>query len=346
MILCSDIIIKGYRTFQAIQWILFKGNDRLSSKKGSEIMSETIYDVIIIGAGPAGLSAAVYTSRAGLSTVILERGVPGGQLMNTLELENYPGFEETTGPELGMRLSSHATKFGAAHKYGDVQGIRIEGNLRIVQTSTEELKAYAVIIATGTKYRTIGVPGEEELTGRGVSYCAVCDGAFFKNKEIMVVGGGDTAIEEGVYLTRFAAKVYIVHRRDQLRAAKVLQERAFENEKIQFVWNHVVKSINEKDGKVHSVTLTDVHTNKEQIISVEGIFPFVGMNPLSEPFKDLDITNDRGFIETNEKMETAIPGIFAAGDIREKQIRQVVTATGDGAVAAQHVTHYLENLEK
>lgn len=309
-------------------------------------MTETIYDVIIIGAGPAGLSAAIYTSRAGLSTVILERGVPGGQLMNTLELENYPGFEETTGPELGMKLSSHATKFGAVHKYGDVESIRIEGNLRIVKTSSEELKAYAVIIATGTKYRMIGVPGEEELTGRGVSYCAVCDGAFFKNKEIMVVGGGDTAVEEGNYLTRYASKVYVVHRRDELRAAKVLQDRAFENEKITFVWNHVVKSINEKDGKVHSVTLVDVNTKEEQILPVEGVFPFVGMDPLSDPFKDLGITNDSGFIETNEKMETSVPGIFAAGDIREKQIRQVVTATGDGATAGQHVTHYLEHLEK
>lgn len=309
-------------------------------------MSTNIYDVIIIGAGPAGLSAAVYTSRAGLSTIILERGVPGGQLMNTLELENYPGFEETTGPELAMKLSSHATKFGATHKYGDVKEIRVEGNTHTIVLDSEELQARAVIIATGTKYRTIGVPGEEELTGRGVSYCAVCDGAFFKNKEIMVVGGGDTAVEEGIYLTRFASKVYIVHRREQLRAAKVLQDRAFDNEKISFIWNAVVKEIHEKEGKVGSVTLTDVKTKEEKEIAVEGVFPFVGMLPLTDSFRLLGITNEWGFIETNEKMETKIPGIFAAGDVREKQIRQVVTATGDGAIAAQHVTHYLEGLDK
>lgn len=308
-------------------------------------MSNNIYDVIIIGAGPAGLSAAVYTSRAGLSTVILERGVPGGQLMNTLELENYPGFEETTGPELAMKLSSHATKFGAVHKYGDVQEIKLDGKIRTVVTSSEKLHAYAIIIATGTKYRTIGVPGEEELTGRGVSYCAVCDGAFFKNKEILVVGGGDTAVEEGIYLTRFASKVYIVHRRDQLRAAKVLQDRAFENDKIEFVWNSVVKEIHGTDGKVSSVTVMNVDTKEEKEIAVEGVFPFVGMQPLAEPFQALGITNEWGFIETNEKMETKVPGIFAAGDVREKQIRQVVTATGDGAVAAQHATHYLEGLD-
>lgn len=305
---------------------------------------ETIYDVAIIGAGPAGLSAAVYTSRAGLSTVIIERGVPGGQLMNTLELENYPGFEETTGPELGMKLSNHATKFGAIHKYGDVKEIRIENELPVIELAEEEIHVRAVIIATGTKYRTLGVPGEDELTGRGVSYCAVCDGAFFKNKEIMVIGGGDTAVEEGIYLTRFASKVYIVHRRDRLRATKILQDRAFENEKIVFIWNHVVKSIEEKDGKVGAVILENTQTKEEQVVSVEGVFPFVGMDPLSEPFKKLGITNEWGFIETNEKMETKIPGIFAAGDIREKEIRQVVTATGDGAVAGQHVVHYLETL--
>ena len=191
-----------------------------------------------------------------------------------------------------------------------------------------------------------GVPGEEELGGRGVSYCAVCDGAFFKERELVVVGGGDSAVEEGVYLTRFANKVTIVHRRDQLRAQKILQDRAFANEKVDFIWNHTVKEINEKDGKVGSVTLVITVDGTEQEFHADGVFVYIGMVPLTKPFENLGITNEDGYIVTNEKMETKVPGIFAAGDVREKQLRQIVTATGDGSIAAQSAQHYVEELKK
>jgi thioredoxin reductase (NADPH) len=203
-----------------------------------------------------------------------------------------------------------------------------------------------VIIATGAEYKKLGVPGEKELGGRGVSYCAVCDGAFFKGKDLIVVGGGDSAVEEGVYLTRFANSVTIVHRRDQLRAQKILQQRAFDNEKIDFIWNHTVKEIHEVDGKVGKVTLVNTITNEETEKEIDGVFVYIGMVPLSKPFENLGITNEAGYIETNENMETKIPGIFAAGDIREKSLRQIVTATGDGSIAAQSAQHYIEELKE
>ena len=296
---------------------------------------ENIYDVIIIGAGPAGMTAAVYTSRANLSTLMLERGVPGGQMANTEEVENYPGYEHILGPELATKMFEHAKKFGAEYAYGDVKEV-IDGEAyKTVVTSNQQYKARAVIIATGAEYKKLGVPGEKELGGRGVSYCAVCDGAFFKGKELVVVGGGDSAVEEGVYLTRFASKVTIVHRRDQLRAQKILQQRAFANEKVDFIWNHTVKQINEKDGRVGSVTLVHTQTGEEREFPCDGVFIYIGMVPLTKPFASLGITNENGYIETNELMETKVPGIFAAGDVREKSLRQIVTATGDGSIAAQ-----------
>jgi len=213
-----------------------------------------------------------------------------------------------------------------------------------VKAGSKEYKARAIIITTGAEYKKLGVPGENELGGRGVSYCAVCDGAFFKNKQLVVVGGGDSAVEEGVYLTRFAEKVTIVHRRDQLRAQKILQDRAFANEKVDFIWNHTVKAINEKDGKVGSVTLVSTVDGTEKEFPCDGVFIYIGMIPLTKPFKNLGITNEAGYIETNELMETKVPGIFAAGDVREKQLRQIVTATGDGSIAAQSAQHYIEEL--
>ena len=284
------------------------------------VSEEKIYDTIIIGAGPAGMTAAVYTSRGNLSTLMIERGIPGGQMANTEDVENYPGFESILGPELSNKMFEHAKKFGAEYK--------------IVKAGSKEYKGRSVIIAAGAEYKKIGAPGEKELGGRGVSYCAVCDGAFFKNKELVVIGGGDSAVEEGVYLTRFASKVTIVHRRDKLRAQSILQARAFDNEKIDFMWNKTVKEINEENGKVGSVTLIDTVTGEEDI----------GMLPLSKPFENLGITNAEGYIETNERMETKVEGIFAAGDIREKTLRQIVTATGDGSIAAQSAQHYVEEL--
>ncbi|MEH7743846.1 thioredoxin-disulfide reductase [Neobacillus drentensis] len=307
---------------------------------------EKIYDVIIVGAGPAGMTAAVYTSRANLSTLMIERGMPGGQMANTEDVENYPGFESILGPDLSTKMFEHAKKFGAEYAYGDIKEIQDHGDYKIVVAGSKQYKAYAVIITTGAEYKKIGVPGEKELGGRGVSYCAVCDGAFFKGKELFVIGGGDSAVEEGVYLTRFASKVTIVHRRNELRAQKILQDRAFANEKVDFIWNHTIKSINDKDGKVGSVTLVSTENGEEQVLPADGVFIYIGMVPLSKPFTSLGITNENGYIETNDRMETRVPGIYAAGDIREKTLRQIVTATGDGSIAAQSAQHYIEELKE
>ncbi|AEP92514.1 thioredoxin-disulfide reductase [Bacillus subtilis subsp. subtilis str. RO-NN-1] len=307
---------------------------------------EKIYDVIIIGAGPAGMTAAVYTSRANLSTLMIERGIPGGQMANTEDVENYPGFESILGPELSNKMFEHAKKFGAEYAYGDIKEVVDGKEYKIVKAGSKEYKARAVIIAAGAEYKKIGVPGEKELGGRGVSYCAVCDGAFFKGKELVVVGGGDSAVEEGVYLTRFASKVTIVHRRDKLRAQSILQARAFDNEKVDFLWNKTVKEIHEENGKVGNVTLVDTVTGEESEFKTDGVFIYIGMLPLSKPFENLGITNEEGYIETNDRMETKVEGIFAAGDIREKSLRQIVTATGDGSIAAQSVQHYVEELQE
>ena len=306
---------------------------------------EKIYDVIIIGAGPAGMTAAVYTSRANLSTLMLERGVPGGQMANTEEVENYPGFDHILGPELSTKMFDHAKKFGAEYAYGDVKEVIDGKEYKIIKVGNKEYKARSIIVSAGAEYKKLGVPGEQELGGRGVSYCAVCDGAFFKGKELVVVGGGDSAVEEGVYLTRFASKVTIVHRREELRAQKILQDRAFANDKIDFIWNHTVKQINDKDGKVGSVTLVSTKEDgEEREFEADGVFIYIGMVPLTKPFEGLGITNSNGYIETNEQMETKVPGIFAAGDIREKTLRQIVTATGDGSIAGQNAQHYVEEL--
>jgi thioredoxin reductase (NADPH) len=310
------------------------------------VSEEKIYDVIIVGAGPAGMTAAVYTSRANLSTLMIERGIPGGQMANTEDVENYPGYEHILGPELSTKMFEHAKKFGAEYAYGEVKEIIDGEEYKTIVTGNKQYKARAVIIATGAEYKKLGVPGENELGGRGVSYCAVCDGAFFKGKDLVVVGGGDSAVEEGVYLTRFANKVTIVHRRDELRAQKILQDRAFANEKIDFIWSHTVKQIHAKDGKVGSVTLVSTKTGEEREFPCDGVFIYVGMVPLTKPFEKLGITNENGYIETNERMETKIPGIFAAGDVREKSLRQIVTATGDGSIAAQSAQHYVEELKE
>lgn len=304
-----------------------------------------MYDVIIVGAGPAGMTTSVYTSRANLSTLLIERGVPGGQMANTQDVENYPGFDFVLGPDLSNKMFEHAKKFGAIYKYGDIKEIIDEGNLKKVVTTNQEYYAKAVIIATGADHKKLGVPGEEALGGRGVSYCAVCDGAFFKNRELVVVGGGDSAVEEAVYLTRFASKVTIIHRRDELRAQKILQDRAFANDKLEFIWNKQVTSINEENGTVSKVTLKDTQTGEESFFSTNGVFIYVGTLPLNSAFKNLGITNEEGYVVTDEAMATKIPGIYAAGDIRDKTLRQIVTATGDGSIAAQSVQHYIENLE-
>ncbi|WP_337018181.1 thioredoxin-disulfide reductase [Oceanobacillus massiliensis] len=305
---------------------------------------ERMYDVIIAGAGPAGMTAAVYASRANLDTLMLERGIPGGQMANTEDVENYPGFDSILGPDLSNKMFDHAKKFGAEYAYGDIKEVIDHGDYKTIIAGSKEFNTRSLIITTGAQYKKLGIEGEEELGGRGVSYCAVCDGAFFKQKNLVVIGGGDSAVEEGIYLTRFADKVTIVHRRDQLRAQKIIQQRAFDNEKIDFIWDTVINKINGPEGKVSSVSLKNNKTGEEYDFDADGVFVYIGMVPLSEPFKSLGITNEEGYIPTNEQMETSIPGIFAAGDIREKALRQIVTATGDGSIAAEAAIKYVEDL--
>src|SRR5690625_1144573 len=308
-------------------------------------MSENhIYDVIIAGAGPAVMTAGVYASRANLDTLMLERGVPGGQMADTEDIENYPGYENILGQELSTKMFEHAKKFGAEYAYGDIKGVEDHGSYKEVNAGSKSYKARSLIITTGAQYKKLDIPGEAELTGRGVSYCAVCDGAFYKDKEIAVIGGGDSAVEEGIYLTRFAKKVTIIHRRDELRAQKIIQDRAFNNDKIEFVWDTVVEEINGEDGKVSYLSTKNVKTGETGKFETDGVFIYIGMVPLSEPFKSLGIVDEEGYIPTNENMETKVSGVFAAGDIRVKELRQVVTATGDGSIAAEQAQKYIEEL--
>ncbi|MEJ8778500.1 thioredoxin-disulfide reductase [Pseudogracilibacillus sp. ICA-222130] len=307
-----------------------------------KMADEKVYDVIIVGAGPAGMTAAVYASRANLDTLMIERGMPGGQMVDTEAIENYPGFESILGPDLSTKMFDHAKKFGAEYAYGDIKEVLDHGDYKEVIAGDKSYKAKAIIISTGAKYKQLGIKGEEELTGRGVSYCAVCDGAFFKERHLAVIGGGDSAVEEGMYLTRFASKVTVIHRRDTLRAQKILQDRAFANEKMEFIWDTVVEEINEKDGKVGSLSLKNRNTGETSEFDVDGVFVYIGMDPLSEPFTSLGIVNEEGYIETDENMATKVPGIYAAGDIRVKDLRQVVTATGDGSIAAESAIKYIE----
>ena len=311
----------------------------------SELEQQKVYDVIIAGAGPAGMTAAVYTARANMSTLMIERGIPGGQMANTEEIENYPGYDSILGPDLSNKMFEHAKKFGAEYAYGDIAEIVDEFPYKRVKAGSKEYLAKAVIVATGAEHRELGVPGEKEFSGRGVSYCAVCDGAFFRGKELVVVGGGDSAVEEALFLTRFATKVTIIHRRGEFRAQKIIQKRAFENPKIEVIWNTVLKEI-KGDGKVTGVILENVNTGEQTEFPCDGAFIYVGMDPLSKAVVGLGITNEAGYVLTDEQMKTTVPGIFAAGDVREKMLRQVVTATGDGGIAAQSAQHYVENLEE
>lgn len=307
---------------------------------------EKIYDVVIIGSGPGGMTAALYASRANLSTLMIERGVPGGQMMNTADVENYPGFNTIMGPELSEKMFDGSKQFGAEYAYGNVKQIIDHETHKTVVVDNKEYQAHAVIIATGADHRKLGVNGEADYTGRGVSYCAVCDGAFFRNKELIVVGGGDSAVEEGTYLTQFASKVTIVHRRDALRAQPILQQRAFKNEKVDFIWNATVEEVLGDQQKVTDLQIVDTQTGEKRSVAADGVFVYVGLLPLSEPFRDLGITDEEGWILTNENMETTIPGVFAIGDVRQKGLRQITTAVGDGSIAGQGVYNFVEALKE
>lgn len=300
-----------------------------------------IYDTLVIGSGPGGMTAALYAGRSNLKVGLIEQGAPGGQMNNTSDIENYPGFETISGPDLSMKMYEPLEKFGVENIYGIVENIEDHGDFKRVLTADEHYDAKTIIVATGAKHRLVGVPGEQEYNSRGVSYCAVCDGAFFRDQDLLVIGGGDSAVEEGIYLTQFAKKVTIVHRRDQLRAQKILQDRAFANDKIDFNWDSVVEEIKGDDVKVRSVAIKNVKTGQVTDHDFGGIFVYVGLDPVSSMVKDLGITDKAGWVITDDKMKTSRPGIFAIGDIRQKDLRQIATAVGDGAIAGQEVYNYI-----
>lgn len=304
---------------------------------------EKIYDVIIIGAGPAGMTSSIYASRANLDVLMVEKKYPGGQMLSTAEIENYTGYENITGPDLSEKMFEHSKKFGTDFVFGEIKKVKIENNIKILEISGKTYKAKSIIIATGTQARLLGIEGEKEFTSKGVSYCAVCDGAFFKGKNVVVIGGGDSAIEESLYLANLVNKVTVVHRRDELRAQKILQDRAFKKKNIEFCWDSIPVKIN-GEKKVTGIEVKNVKTNEIKKIEAEGIFIYIGMIPQTEVFKDLNILDEKGYVIADENMLTSVEGVFVAGDVRQKEIRQVVTATSDGAVAAQSAYKYIELL--
>lgn len=298
-------------------------------------------DLVIIGGGPAGLSAGIYAARAALNTLLLERGVPGGMVVSTQHIENYPGFPGIDGPELMMQMEKQARGFGLEIMSANVERLEPLAEGITVMTDKGLIKAGAVIIATGAQPQLLNVKGEAEYTGRGVSYCATCDGAFFRGKKVAVVGGGDAAVEEAIFLTKFAEKVYIIHRRGELRATRIIQQRAFMNPKIEFVWHSVVDEISGTDT-VDTALIRDVRNNTRSPLAADGVFIYVGYQPNSSLVKDIVKLDEKGYILTDDNMLTSQPGIYAAGDVRQKLLRQVVTAVADGAIAAVAAEKYLE----
>ena len=304
-----------------------------------------MYDLIIIGSGPAGLTAGIYASRARLSTLVLEQNfVSGGQIIDTYEIDNYPGLPGISGMDLADKMSQHAEKLGVAIENVIVTSLDLTGPVKKVITDDSVYEAKAVIIASGATHSHLGAPGEEEFAGHGVSYCATCDGGFYRKKDTLVVGGGDVAVEDAIYLARLCNKVYVVHRRDELRAAKVLQENLLSLPNVEMIWNSVVKTINGTD-KVESVTVTNVKDGSERTIPVQGAFIAVGISPRSEFAKNHIEMDEKGYIIADETGRTSVPGVFAAGDVRGKQLRQVVTAVADGANAVTSVEKYLLTLK-
>ena len=306
-------------------------------------MGKADYDLVIAGGGPAGLTAGLYAARAMLQTLLLEKMTPGGQAATTFLIENYPGFPEgIPGPDLAQAMENQAKKFGLAVTYGEVKKMSFQEPLWEVEYEDRKLLAKAVIAASGMEPRKLGIPGEETLRGRGVSYCATCDGPFFKDQEIGVVGGGDSAVEEALYLTRFAAKVYLVHRRNALRAEKIIQERAFQNPKIEILWDTVVTRVLGDSG-VEGLELQDLKTKALRTLKVGGVFFYVGWLSNTEFLKGIVNLDQQGYVVTDDRMATSAPGVFAAGDVRKKLLRQIATAVGDGAMAAFAAGQYIES---
>ncbi len=309
-------------------------------------MTQPLYDVIIIGGGPAGLTAGLYTSRAKLKSLLVERMIMGGQVMTTTKVENYPGFPGgIDGPDLMIRFQEHCQEFGLTVEYGEVENLQARGKERIVTIDGKEVRARAVIIATGAEPRKLGVPGEQEFTGRGVSYCATCDGAFFKTVPVAIVGGGDTACEEALFLTRFASKVYLIHRRDQLRATRILQERVLANDKIEMLWNTEVVRVEGDASGMKAVELKDNVGGEKRSLPLDGIFAAIGVTPKAHFLAEILKLDEEGYILTDGECRTSIPGVFAAGDVRKKILKQIATAVGDGAVAAIMAEKYLMDLD-
>jgi thioredoxin reductase (NADPH) len=319
----------------------------MSDQNGKQ---EEQQEIIIVGAGPAGQSAALYAGRSRIPTLVLERGIPGGQLWNTAEVEDYPGFEHIMGPDLAERMQKHAEKFGARFETAEVETISVDGDDRVVRTADgREFRAPAVIVTAGGEPRKLGVPGEDELAGKGVSYCAVCDGAFFQDAEIAVVGGGDSAVEEGTFLTRYGRKVYVIHRRDTFRAQAIMVEQMRATGKVEEVLNTVVEEIHGTGGRVSHLTLRNVETGERSELPVNAIFPFVGFTPHSDVF-DPEVTarielDESGHIVTDQAMRTPVPGIFVAGDVRSQFVRQITNAVGDATTAALAAHQYVEHLK-
>ena len=304
-----------------------------------------MYDLVIIGNGPAGISAGIYAVRYGLDTLVLEKNVISGQIATTDIVENYPGFSSITGMELMDKFKEHAQNIGVVTEDDEVIGIRSEGDLKVIHTDERDIETKSVIVATGANPKHVGVPGEEEFAGRGVSYCATCDGPFFRGKSVVVIGGGDSAITDALILSNLASKVYVVHRRDELRAAKVLQDRAFSRNNIEFILNTLLDEIvgeDNENGVVKKVILKNIESNDKKEIAIDGVFIYVGIVP-NTGFVDVDKTQT-GFIVTNEKMETSVKGIYAAGDCRTTPLRQVVTAVSDGAIAAASAHDFVKNV--
>lgn len=298
-------------------------------------------DLIVIGAGPSGLTAALYATRAGASVIVLDGGAPGGKLNLTAEIENYPGMMKK-GPELAYSMYEQCLSFGAKYEYGEVTHIEDKGEHKIVHTADQQYDGKYVFIATGTKERKMNIPGEDEMSGRGVSYCAVCDGPFFKNKTVCVVGGGNSAIEEAIYLSDIVKQVHVIVRRDVLRADQYLIDKLKQKQNIEMHYLKKPSSVKSHDNKVSGLVIEDSKTGELSLIPTDGIFPFIGLDPISGFVKDLAIVNERGYIEVDENQETSVKGIFAGGDVTEKNLRQVITAANDGAIAGQYIASLLK----
>jgi len=304
---------------------------------------QDMHDVIIIGGGPAGYTAALYSARAGLDTLVLEKLAPGGQMATTLSMENYPGFEEPiSGPDLALRMENQARKFGAVVEYDTVTEVIPDIGIKTVKTLKNTYRCKAVILCMGAAPKKLGLPKEELLRGSGVSYCAVCDGALFRGRPVAVVGGGDTAAENALYLSRFCPKVWLIHRREMLRASKVLQKELFSNKNIEFIWNAVVEELRGKLS-LEGITVRDLKTGSTRVLDAEGLFISIGVTPNTSLVQGKVALDDDGYIITDESMRTNVPGVFAAGDIRSKVLRQVITAASDGAVAAYSAEQYISN---